>query len=97
MIPATVDGNPVIWVYRLDPPVFLSRSADDGLVEKTAAFLVSVADEGSEDERFLVACLGESGRVTAGHVFHSLAEAKRYPAEGLDIVDGGWTEFERRD
>jgi hypothetical protein len=90
MIPSKVNGNPVIWTYRLDPPRFPIEYAGDGPLEKTCAFLLSVADEGSEDERFWVSCLAESGCLTAGEMYYTLAEAKQFPTHAFGIANDGW-------
>lgn len=94
MVPSTVNGNPVIWVYRLDPPRFPVNDPGGGPIEKTCAILLSVADEGSEDERFCVSCLGESGRLMAGETFYTLAEAKRHPCGVFAVSGDGWRQSE---
>jgi hypothetical protein len=95
MIPSTVSGHPVIWIYRLDRPRFPARSGADAPLEKTSAVLLSVADEGSEDERFLITCLGESGRLMTGETYYTLADAKRFAVEAFDGSAAGWAMFEK--
>lgn len=94
MIPSAVHGNPVIWVYRLDQPMFPVNDSSGGPIEKTCAMLLSVADEGSEDERFWVTRVGESGRLMGGEMFYSLAEAKAVPSKEFELPNDGWTVFE---
>lgn len=94
MIPPTVNNHPVLWVYRLDPARFPAHYAGDGPLEKTSAILLSIADEGSEDERFWITCLGESGRLMAGEMYYKMSEAKRFPHEQFGLSEDGWEAFE---
>ncbi len=93
-IPIDVNGQPVEWVFRLDPPLFPRGYPGDGPLEETCALLLSVASKGNEDERYFVTCLGVSGRLMAGEMYFTLEGAKSFPYQEFDPEGGEWTRLE---
>ena len=91
-IPNEVFGNPVRWFFRVDPPKFPSGYPGDGPLERTCAFLLSVANEGGEDQRYWVTCLGVTGKLMAGEMYFTLSEAMSFPSNEFGLADSGWTE-----
>ena len=75
--------------------MFPAGYSGDALVEKTCAFLLSVSDEGTEEERFWVTCLGTSGALMAGDAYYTVDAAKRFPSQEFDISirDDNWSRF----
>ena len=93
MIPQSVYGNPVRFYAEIDEPRFPRGYPGDGGLEPTAAFLISVSDEGiADDERFWVSCLGKSGRIMAGGMCYSLETAMNFPASEFDLPPLNWRE-----
>ncbi len=91
MLPAKVHGHPVKFVAHIDPPRFPRGYPGDGNLEKTAAFLISVSDEASEDERrFWVHCLGSNGQMMAGEMCYTLEAAMNFPTSEFDVDHLSW-------
>ena len=86
MIPHEVNGNPVRFIAIINPPQFPRGYPEDRDLERTTAFLISISDEGSEeDRRFWVTCLGASGRLMAGDMCYTLESAKMFPKTEFDL------------
>lgn len=95
MIPRTVHGNPVRFFASINPPRFPRGYPGDGPIEKTRAFLISVSDDGSdEDRRYWVTCLGITGQVMAGDVCYTLDAAMRFPQQEFEIGSLQWIRVE---
>ncbi len=95
MTPKTVHGNPVRFFAPVTPPRFPRGYSGDGPIEKTRAFLISVSDESSsEDRRYWVACLGITGRTMSGEMCYTLDAAMRFPQEEFGIDRLEWVKVE---
>ncbi len=85
-IPDRVYGYPVKVYAELDPPAYPSGYLENGDLEKTNAFLISVSDEGDQnDERFWVSCLGINGKIMSGEMYYTIDAAKEFPKSEFDI------------
>lgn len=93
MIPQSVHGYPVRYYAELDEPRFPRGYQGDSGLEPTAAFVISISDEGiDDDERFWVSCLGGSGRIMAGDMCYTLESAMDFPASEFDLPPLSWRE-----
>ena len=96
MIPNTVHGNPVRLFAPVDPPVFPRGYPGDGPIERAQAFLISVSDESSdEDRRYWVTCLGVSGRLMAGEMCYTLDAAMSFPEKEYEVESLQWNRGEQ--
>ncbi len=80
MITSHIGGYPVIWSCEFDLPRYLAAGVFEKII---SAVVISIVDEGSDDQRFVVTYVGESGELEVAGIFASLAEAKRAPIETL--------------
>jgi hypothetical protein len=95
MIPEIVHGAPVKLFAEVDPPRFPRRYPGDGPIEETCAFLISVSDEhSSNDRRYWVTCLGVTGRIMSGGMCYTMDAAMRFPYQEFDIEHLKWAKVE---
>jgi hypothetical protein len=90
MTPHNIDGDPILWVYQIDPLRHGRSIAIAGDLEIVSALLISVAREGSDDQAFRVTYALQSGDLVRGRVFSSLLDAKQSAVEELAISEHGW-------
>ncbi len=90
-IPTAIHGNPVEWIYEVDPPRYPSGYPGDGPLEKTRVLLLSVANSGTESQRYWVTCLGVTGKIMAGDSYFTLEQAKSFPSQEFGLPNCGWT------
>ena len=90
-IPTHIHNNPVRYVARLASPVFPTGYPRDGNLQRTTAFVISISQEGSEeDERFWVSCIGEGGKILAGEMAYTLKAAMDFPMTEFPIENLEW-------
>jgi|GEM_PF-3398674 len=95
MTPKTVHGHPVRFFANVAPPRFPRGYPGDGTLEKARAFLISVSDDdSSEDRRYCVSCLGVSGRIMSGDMCYTLDAAMKFPQDEFDIEHLEWLKVE---
>ena len=94
-IPTQVYGDPVEWVFRVNPPSFPRGYPGDGSLEKTCAFLLSVEGEGEEDQRFWMTCFGVTGKLMAGDMYFALEDAMTFPTQEFGLPSSEWARLTR--